>query len=180
PDGMRARLARWLPCLLLALLPAFVHAQLSATTNTVAGEFPVLTSTNTLLASAAPAGTYHRAPWQQRFTLGPGDVLKVSLFGSPEVTRNEVTVAPDGRVGFLEAQDIIATGLTIDELRVKLDKALEEFRRAPRTMVSPVTLKSKKYCVLGRVVQRGVFPIDHPMTLLEAIAQAKGFELGIR
>jgi protein involved in polysaccharide export with SLBB domain len=129
-------------------------AQDAATTNgNVATELlqPPPT-TNALVATTTVNSAYPRAPWQQKFTIGPGDVLKISLYGQPEVTRPEVIVGPDGRIGFLEAQDVMATGLTIDELRVSLDKVLGEFRRAPRTMISPVTLKSKKYAVLGKVV----------------------------
>jgi len=183
PDKLRKRLARWLPGILFPLLlPLISNAQEAATTNgNIATELiqPPPT-TNALVATTTVNSAYPRAPWQQKFTIGPGDVLKISLYGQPEVTRPEVIVGPDGRIGFLEAQDVMATGLTIDELRVSLDKVLGEFRRAPRTMISPVTLKSKKYAVLGKVVQRGVYSIDHPITMLEAIANAKGFELGMR
>lgn len=106
--------------------------------------------------------------------------MRISLYGAPEFTKADVTVAPDGRVAFLEAQDVVANGLTIDEFRQALDKALSEFRRAPRTMVSPVTFHSKRYYVLGKVNQRGVYSLEQSTTVLEAIALAKGFEVGLR
>src|SRR5436309_14873685 len=107
-------------------------------------------------------------------TLGPGDVLNISLIGQPELNRTEVFIGPDGRVSFLQAQDLLASGLTVDELRTKFDDELAKYYRTPRTMITPVSFHSKKYYVLGRVVQRGVFPLDRPLTVIEAVARAKG------
>jgi protein involved in polysaccharide export with SLBB domain/capsular polysaccharide biosynthesis protein len=120
-----------------------------------------------------------RAAWQKRLTLGPGDVLTVGLFGAPELTRAEVVVGPDGRISFLEAHDIQAAGLTIDELRGRLDEALGQYRRAARSIVTPLSFRSKKYFILGRVMTKGVYTLDRPMTVLEAIARAKGLESGL-
>src|SRR5947208_3425759 len=69
----------------------------------------------------------HRAAWQQRLTLGPGDALNLSLFEMPETARTEVPITPDGRITFLQARDVLADGLTIDELRTKLDAVLGKF-----------------------------------------------------
>lgn len=117
-----------------------------------------------------------RAAWQERLTLGPGDVLSVGLFGEPDATRTEIVIGPDGRLGFLEAQDIVATGRTVDELRSLIDDELGKYRRAARSVVTPVAFKSKKYYVLGRVMTKGVYVLDRPITVLEAIARAHGLE----
>ncbi len=117
-----------------------------------------------------------RAAWQQHLTLGPGDVLTLNLYGQPELTRTEVAIGPDGRISYLEAQDVQAAGLTIDELRGKLDEALGKYRRAPRSIITPLSFKSKKYYMLGKVATKGVYVLDQPLTLLEAIARAHGFE----
>src|SRR6202000_1551893 len=94
------------------------------------------------------------------------------------ILRTEVTVGPDGRVSFLEAQDVVASGLTVDGLRQSMDDALGKFRRPPRPTIPPVAYRSKKYYVLGKVVQRGVYTLTRPTTVLEALAQAKGIEAG--
>jgi len=119
-----------------------------------------------------------RADWEKNLTLGPGDVLAFSLYGDPSVLRTEITIGPDGRISFLEARDVIASGLTVDGLRQAMDDALGKFRRSPRTIITPVAYKSKKYYVLGKVVQRGVYTLNRPTTVLEALAQAKGIENG--
>lgn len=120
-----------------------------------------------------------RAEWQKRLTLGAGDIINIGLYGAPELTRTDVAIGPDGRVSFLEAQDVLAAGLTIDEFRARLDEALGKYRRAPRTIVVPVSFLSKKYYLLGKIMTKGAYTLDRPMTVLEAIARAKGMENGL-
>jgi protein involved in polysaccharide export with SLBB domain/capsular polysaccharide biosynthesis protein len=167
--NLNERFARWMPApamaaVAMASLLALAHP-VPAHAQDVAG--PVAFSV------VSPA---QRANWQQNLTLGPGDVLRIALFGEPAATRAEVTVQPDGRLSFLEARDVVAQGLTIDEFRQELDRELGNFRRAARTMVSPVAFRSKKYYMLGLVAQRGTFTLDRPMTIVEAVARARGFE----
>jgi protein involved in polysaccharide export with SLBB domain/capsular polysaccharide biosynthesis protein len=199
---IRSYFPRWLTCLALFFAIGLVTAQAQTPTPATAppkmppdaNPQPTSTDTNTtLLTEPPPASTAaepeshfsfsvvspeQRADWQKNLTLGPGDVLSFSLYGEPSLSRTEVTVGPDGRVSFLEAQDVLASGLTVDGLRQRIDDALGKFRRSPRTMITPVAYKSKKYYVLGKVVQRGVYTLDRPTTVLEALARAKGIETG--
>ena len=130
-------------------------------------------------ATFSVSSTTQRAPWQQRLTLGPGDLLNLSLFGAPELTREEVPVGPDGKISFLEAQNVTAAGLTIDELRQRLTDEIGKFRRSAQPIVQPASYRSKKYFVLGKVVQKGVFILDRPITIIEAVARARGLEIGL-
>jgi protein involved in polysaccharide export with SLBB domain/capsular polysaccharide biosynthesis protein len=160
-----------------AAAPSSPPAAAPGTAPPATPEEPVLEPrTNLSFSIVNPA---QRAAWQQRLTLGPGDVLTLGLYGEPEVTRADVAVGPDGRISFLEAEDVPATGLTIDELRMRLDQELSKYRRGPRTMVSPVAFRSKKYYMLGNVMAKGVYTLDRPLTVLEAIARAKGIENGL-
>jgi protein involved in polysaccharide export with SLBB domain len=121
-----------------------------------------------------------RAAWQQKLTLGAGDVLTFSLYGEErDLTRRDVPIAPDGRVSYLEAQNVMAAGLTVDELRDALNAELGKFRRAPQAYVVPVAYRSKKYHILGKITRGGAFPLDRPTTLMEAVIQARGIETGL-
>src|SRR5581483_4087176 len=139
-------------------------------------------------AADPPAGGFQlsgasaqRAAWQQRLTLGPGDSLNFALYlnDAATQTRENVIIGPDGRVSYLQAVDIMAAGLTVDELRAKMDTELGKYYRLPRTIITPVTIASKKYFVLGSLVNRGVFSIDRPLTVIEAIGRAGGLETGV-
>ena len=131
------------------------------------------------VAPASPAPTIHRARWQEHLTLGTGDILNISLFDAPETARIDVPIGPDGRISFLQAPDIMAAGLTIDELRAKLDGVLGKYYQNPRTIITPAGFHSKKYFVLGAVVNKGVFTFDRPLTVIDAIARAGGLETGM-
>jgi protein involved in polysaccharide export with SLBB domain/capsular polysaccharide biosynthesis protein len=134
---------------------------------------------NPMNSEITPQAQTARSEWQKKLTLGPGDVLNISLFGQTDLVRNDVAIGPDGFLSFLEAQDVQASGLTIDELRERIDTELSKYRRAPRTVITPVSYKSKKYYVLGRVYQKGSFPLDRPTTVIEAVSRARGLETGV-
>jgi protein involved in polysaccharide export with SLBB domain/capsular polysaccharide biosynthesis protein len=120
-----------------------------------------------------------RAAWQDRLTLGPGDLLDISLFGRPELTRTNVVVGPDGRISYLQIQDFAASGLTVDELRSQFDTELRKYYLGARTIIIPVSFNSKKYFILGRVANEGVFVLDRPLTIIEAVARAGGLRTGM-
>jgi protein involved in polysaccharide export with SLBB domain len=120
-----------------------------------------------------------KAAWQQRLVLGPGDVVSFMVYGKPELTRPDVQVEPDGRITYLEAQGMMATGLTISELRELTEKELSKSYRNPRVMVVPTSWKSKKFHILGKVVNKGTYLLDRPLTVIEAVAQAAGLETGL-
>jgi protein involved in polysaccharide export with SLBB domain len=130
-------------------------------------------STAALSATKSPV----LAPWQEKLTLGPGDAFSVNLYGQTDAAR-EVIIGPDGRFSYLQAVDIIGTGLTIDELRARLEQILMKFHLAPRVVISPLAFRSKKYYMLGNVVGRGAYQLDKPTTIVEAVAHAKGFVSG--
>ena len=133
-------------------------------------------TTNLSFSITSPS---QRTDWLKRLTLGPGDVLNITLYGQPELTRSDILVGPDGKISFLEAQDVPAAGLTVDELRTNLDQELGKYRRAPRTIITPIAFRSKKYVMLGRVAQSGVYVLDRPLTVLEAVARAHGLQTGM-
>jgi polysaccharide biosynthesis/export protein len=165
----------WIACLFLlapgaGLLPAAESATPSPADLAPAGE------TNLALSVTAPP---KRAEWLQRLTLGPGDVLNLQLFNMPETEQKEVPIGPDGRLSFLQARDIMAAGLTIDELRAKMDEALAKFYQNPRSLIIPTAFHSKKYIVLGAVATKGVFTFDRPLSVIEALARAGGVQTGI-
>jgi protein involved in polysaccharide export with SLBB domain len=154
----------------LFLLLALTGAVFAGSTATAADAAPAV------LSVGAPA---KRAPWQERFTLGPGDELSFSLLDTNETKRTELVVGPDGRISFLEAENVMATGLTVDELRARFDAELGKFYRNAHTLITPIQYRSKKYVIMGSVAKGGVFPLDRPLTVIEAVARAGGLETGI-
>jgi protein involved in polysaccharide export with SLBB domain len=169
-------LKRWigLSVSLLAGSRLVFGADSAAPATEVAAAEPA--SPNLSLSVRAPD---HRAAWQQRLTLGPGDVLNLSLFDMPETARTQVPISPDGKITFLQARDITAAGLTVDELRARMEEALGKSYQNPRVVIIPAAINSKKYFLLGSVVNGGVYTFDRPLTVIEAIARAGGLQTGL-
>ncbi len=120
-----------------------------------------------------------RAGWQTRYTLGPNDVVNFSLYGRPELARPDALIGPDGRVSYLQAQGVMAAGLTIDELRDAVAAELSNYYRKPRVIVTPVEFRSKRFYILGKVVNKGSYTLERPLTVIEAVAGAGGLETGL-
>jgi protein involved in polysaccharide export with SLBB domain len=179
--SVKSRFPRWVESAasLLMLGVALAGAQEPAPGSPPATVTPPPTDVLTTNVHFSVVSPSQRAAWQKRLTLGPGDVLNFGIYRQPELNRAEVVIPPDGMVTFLEAKQVLATGLTIDEFREKLDAELGKYRRAPRSIVTPVAFRSKKYYMLGKVMTKGVYTLDRPMTVLEAVARAHGLENGL-
>jgi polysaccharide export outer membrane protein len=127
------------------------------------------------VAAAATATTSTaRAVDDANYKIGPEDVLDISVWKSPELSRS-VPVRPDGRVSLPLVNDIKAAGLTPEQLRQELTMRLSEFIPAPEVAVIVREVHSAKAAVVGAVRSPGRFALRSPATVLEIIAMAQGF-----
>ena len=113
--------------------------------------------------------------WQTRYTLGPGDTLNFSVYDRPDLARENVQIAPDGTVSYLQAVAVHAEGLTLDQLRTKIEEEISDYQDA-KVIISPVDIASKDFAIIGRVRQPGSYNLDRPTSILEAISLAQGIE----
>lgn len=101
------------------------------------------------------------------------DKLAISVFGEPELTRADYVV--DGS-GFLQVPligQIIAAGVSPDELRAEIARRLgARFIRDPQVSVTLTERAKARFAVEGQVEKPGVYEADTTTTLLAAIAQA--------
>jgi protein involved in polysaccharide export with SLBB domain/capsular polysaccharide biosynthesis protein len=126
-----------------------------------------------LLCLVSPAAAQTSLP------LGPGDAVSINMPGFEGHERKDITVGPDGRLTYLQAHDIQAAGLTLDQLRENLNTALRRYYRNARVVVTPSTFQSRKVYVLGKVVKKGAINLDRPLSILEVVAEAGGLETGL-
>jgi len=108
------------------------------------------------------------------FQIGPEDILDISVWKNPELSR-VVPVRPDGKVSLPLVNDIQAAGLTPATLRKQVTDRLSEFIPAPEVSVMVREVHSRKVAVVGAVKTPGRFELKSPMTVLEVIALAQGF-----
>ncbi len=116
--------------------------------------------------------------WQTRYTLGPGDTLNFSIYDRADLARESVQIAPDGTVSYLQAVAVRAQGLTLDQLRARLEEELSKYQKNVKVIVTPSAVASKEFSIIGRVKKPGSYTLDRPTSVLEAIALAEGIQVG--
>ena len=108
--------------------------------------------------------------------IGSGDLLAVSVYGAPELTRT-VRVSEDGliRLPMLKRQ-IGARGLMPAALEQRITSELvsEEILVDPAVTVTVAEYHSRPISVVGAVHRPITFQADGKTTLLEAVARAEG------
>lgn len=111
----------------------------------------------------------------QRVSLiGPLDTIQVDVFGIPELAR-EMQVDAGGRIAMPLIGMIDAGGKTAQELSQDIEAALRtQYVRDPRVTVNIRSSVSQVVAVDGQVVEPGLYPVTNQMTLLRAIASARG------
>jgi polysaccharide export outer membrane protein len=107
------------------------------------------------------------------FPLGCGDVLEISVWGDESLVR-KVLVRPDGKISFPLVGDMQAAGVTVEALRASLEEKIGEFIHGAPVTVMMIESRSARVSVVGKVAKPGVFPMDGPMYVLQALAMAGG------
>ena len=113
-----------------------------------------------------------KADQPARYTLGPQDQLKITVFDEPDLS-NIYRVDSDGYVTFPMINRVTATGLTPAELQDRIRTMLASgYIRNPQVRVEVEGYKSQSIIVGGEVRSPGKIPMTGTMTLIEALAAA--------
>ena len=110
------------------------------------------------------------------YVIGDGDLLSVAVFDVPELTR-EVRVSQTGTISIpLVPVRLEVSGLTEVQAEQKIAEVLESNGLVSHPEVGVVVRehKSQPITIVGAVGHPMVYETDHPVTLLEVIAQAGG------
>lgn len=109
----------------------------------------------------------------QDYRLGPGDKLRITVFGEPNLS-GEFQVDGAGFVSMPLIGEIEARGRTVREMqRATEQKLAQGYLREPR--VSAEVLNFRPFYILGEVNKPGEYPFTEGLTVLNAIATANGF-----
>lgn len=106
--------------------------------------------------------------------IGPLDTLRVEVFGIPELGR-EVQVDSSGHIAIPMIGSVDAGGRTTEELATEIEAALaRKYVRNPSVTVNIKSSVSQVVTVDGEVRDPGLYPVTNQMTLMRAIASARG------
>jgi protein involved in polysaccharide export with SLBB domain len=130
----------------------------------------------TACATGAPAmaqGSAAPVPHVSEYRLGPGDKLRVAVFGREELT-GEFTIGAQGRISYPLIGEVEAAGHTVPEFSANLTEQLRSgYVRDP--ILSVEVAEYRPFYILGEVNRPGAYPYTPGMTVMGAVATAGGF-----
>lgn len=114
------------------------------------------------------------------YTLGPGDVVSVTVFRHPEFSTPErgTLVDAQGNVALPLVGPVAIGDLTAPEAGLAVETALAEYLVEPSATVTVVEYGSRRVYVLGQVSTPGAYPLDRPLNALQALSLGGGFRPG--
>lgn len=117
---------------------------------------------------AAPAGAADTP-------LGPGDALKISVFGNPDLSL-ETKISEDGNITFPLLGPVKLAGLSTADAEKKISGMLTGggFLKKAEVNISVTDLQSQQVSVLGEVVKPGRYPVDGKRSVTDMLAMAGG------
>jgi polysaccharide export outer membrane protein len=133
--------------------------------NAAQQKAPAVSTAQALGTQVAPPADY---------VIGTDDVLVVVYRHEKDMSA-EVLVRPDGKITLPVLNDIVAAGLTPDELRVRVAEEARRFLEGdPSVTVIVKAINSRKVFITGQVARPGAYPFGTRMTVVQLIAMAGG------
>lgn len=109
----------------------------------------------------------------QDYRIGSGDLLEVSVWGVPEMSRT-VIVRPDGKITLPAVGDVVANGVVPMELSRRIAAVIGDYVKQPVVTVSVQQIRNNRVYVIGGSVSR-VFDMTNQMTLLKLLSELGDF-----
>ena len=120
-----------------------------------------------------------QGPKGNDFILGPGDKIVVEVYRHDTLTKT-IQVDPSGKITYPWIGDIEAAGLSISQLKDRIQVGLAKYFVDPQVSVNISSVRSQNVVVLGEVKTPGLYSADVSYTALEAIALAGGFTVNAK
>lgn len=158
-------------CASIALLMGLHQVCLAqqSSTNTTASS--VSASTSVEVATA----TTPLKPTDDRYRIGPGDVLDIRVFNKPQFSRDGVRVDSRGMIRMpLIKDEIQAVCRTEHELASEITTLYKEYLREPQVDVFIKDYQSQPVAVLGAVRAPARFQLQRRVRLLELLSFVGG------
>lgn len=111
----------------------------------------------------------------RQYLVGPYDKLKIDVFGIPDLQQRTVQVDASGRLSFPLAGTVEVAGKSPNEVARLIEARLrDQYIREPQVTVNLEETVSQVVTVDGQVNAPGLYPVIGRMTLMRAVATARG------
>lgn len=108
------------------------------------------------------------------YRMEPDDVVDISVWQIEKLNRTSV-VRPDGRISYPLVGDVMAGGITVEELRKELTEKLARYIRNPQVTVNIKKFGGKRVAVINEDGGGKVLRFTQPIKVLEALAMSGGY-----
>lgn len=115
-------------------------------------------------------------PGEHRLQIG--DEVEVSVFGHRDTVSDAIPIAPDGKLYYRFLPGIPAEGRRPDEVAREIESQIGHLFSNPEVSILPVRFSANSFSIFGKVQTGGVYPLEKPTTIRQAIAMANGIPLG--
>jgi len=122
-----------------------------------------------------PTNPVAKSSKDDNYVIGNSDLLEINVWNEPGLTKS-VPVRSDGKISVPLIGEIEASGRTPIELKEEITAKLRSYLTAPDVTVTVLQINSQKFNILGRVLRPGSYPLLSTTTVLDAIAEAGGFQ----
>ena len=120
--------------------------------------------------SAAQPALPEGVPTPADYVIGADDQLSIVFWRDKDMT-SDVGVRPDGKISLPLINEVMAAGLTPEQLRVKITEASSKFIEDPEVSVVVKQINSRRIYVTGQVGRPGPYPLSGPTTVLQMLAR---------
>ena len=114
-------------------------------------------------------------PIPSEYTLGPGDVLRIQLWGK-ENKSLELPISRDGTISFPQSGPMSVAGMSFDEARQQIRKQVSEQYIGVQASVSLGELRSMRVFVLGEARNPGSYSVSSLSTITNALYVSGGIK----
>lgn len=139
-------------------------------------------------SSGAPRLPPKGASWQgagssvlvKSYKMTVGDQIQINVWRNDELSITE-PIRPDGKISMPLMGDVMAAGLTPEELAAKIEAGLSAYIKSPNVTVILVSLQGHEFLsrirVTGSVAQSVSMQYHQGMTVLDAVLEAGSVDI---
>lgn len=111
----------------------------------------------------------------EEYTLKPGDIVSIGVYGYEELQVKQLVIRPDGKLAFPLIGEVQASGISPAKLTEALTNSLREYIKTPNVTVNIEKYHTTRVYVLGEITKPGLYELEKQHNLLDAIGAAGSY-----
>lgn len=96
----------------------------------------------------------------RKYILGPGDMISISVYDTPEFEQEKVRIQPDGKMVVTPLGSIMVSGLTVDDLEENLKQKYKYYLKDPQITIKLEETRPFIVYISGAVINPGSYELN--------------------